>query len=175
MRRSLVTLLVVAVGGLPGQGPYPPPGRLVDIGGRRLHLNCSGRGTPVVILVAGGGAFSIDWALVQPHVAGTTRVCSYDRAGLGWSDPGPAEETVQETVADLHRLLQAARARALPAGRASLAGLYIRATVTVTLRYMRHAPEAYLDQDAKAMAAHMKRDQEAQVPASAARSSIRTA
>ena len=127
MRRSLVMLLVVAAGRLPGQGPYPPPGRLVDIGGRRFHLNCSGRGTPVVILLAGGGAFSIDWALVQPHLAGTTRVCSYDRAGLGWSDPGPAEETVEQTVADLHRLLQAAHERGpyVLVG-ASIGGIYIR-------------------------------------------------
>src|SRR5436190_24337694 len=91
-----------------GSRAYPPPGRLVDIGGRKLHLNCSGRGAPTVILVAGGAAFAIDWALVQPKVAGITRVCSYDRAGLGWSDPGPAEETVNETIDDLHRLLRAA-------------------------------------------------------------------
>jgi len=86
---------------------YPPPGRLVDIGGRKLHLNCTGKGDPTVILMAGGGAFSIDWALVQPKVAENARVCSYDRAGLGWSDPGPSEETVEETVDDLHALLQA--------------------------------------------------------------------
>jgi pimeloyl-ACP methyl ester carboxylesterase len=60
------------------------------------------------VLVAGGGAYSIDWALVQPAVAGTTRVCSYDRAGLGWSDNGPADETVEQTVADLHALLRVA-------------------------------------------------------------------
>jgi hypothetical protein len=71
-----------------------PPGRRIDIGGRKLHLNCSGRGSPTVILVAGGNAFSIDWALVQPRVAANTRVCSYDRAGLAWSDSGPADETI---------------------------------------------------------------------------------
>ena len=91
-----------------GSGPYPPLGRLVDIGGRKLHLLCAGAGTPTVILVAGGGAFAIDWALVQPKTSGLTRVCSYDRAGLGWSDPGPGEETVEETVDDLHRLLREA-------------------------------------------------------------------
>src|SRR5205809_5347704 len=88
---------------------YPPPGHLIDIGGRKLHLHCTGRGTPTVILVAGGGAFSIDWTLVQRRVEGTTRVCSYDRAGLGWSDPGPGEETVEETTEGLHLLLHAAR------------------------------------------------------------------
>ena len=80
---------------------YPPSGRMVDIGGRKLYLNCEGKGSPTVILMAGGGAFSIDWALVQPKIADSTRVCSYDRAGLGWSDPGPAEDTVEETVSDL--------------------------------------------------------------------------
>lgn len=92
---------------VPSTGAYPPPGRLIDIGGRKLHLNCTGNGVPTVILVGGGGAFSIDWALVQPKVAVSTRVCSYDRAGLGWSDAGPAEETVEETVSDLHALLRA--------------------------------------------------------------------
>ena len=53
---------------------YPPLGRMVDIGGRRLHLNCGGKGSPTVLLMAGGGAFSIDWALVQPKVAESTRV-----------------------------------------------------------------------------------------------------
>ncbi len=58
----------------------PAPGILVDVGGRKLHLYCTGKGSPTVILEAGAGSFSIDWALVQPDVAKTTRVCSYDRA-----------------------------------------------------------------------------------------------
>src|SRR5207247_2474711 len=105
-----------------------PPGKLVDIGGRKLHLLCTGSGSPTVVLVAGGGAFSIDWALVQPQLARTTRVCSYDRAGLGWSDGGPADETVEQTLDDLHRLLSAAGERGpyLLAG-ASIGGIYIRA------------------------------------------------
>jgi len=91
----------------PAQG-YRPPGRLVDISGRKLHLYCTGRGSPTIILMAGGEAYAIDWALVQPKMAAKTRVCSYDRAGLGWSDPGPAEETVEETIDDLHSLVRAA-------------------------------------------------------------------
>ena len=107
---------------------YPPPGRMVDIGGRSLHLNCEGKGTPTVVLMVGGGAFSIDWALVQPKVAESTRVCSYDRAGLGWSDPGPADDTVQETVSDLHALLQASDERGpyVLVG-ASIGGIFIQA------------------------------------------------
>lgn len=101
---------------------------MIDIGGRKLHLNCEGIGSPTVILMGGGGAFSIDWALVQPKVAESTRVCSYDRAGLGWSDPGPAEETVEETVSDLHALLQASGERGpyVLVG-ASIGGIFIQA------------------------------------------------
>ena len=107
---------------------YPPPGRLIDIGGRKLHLYCSGKGTPTVVLMAGGGAFSIDWALVQPKVAQDTRVCSYDRAGLAWSDPGPADETVEQTISDLHILLNNGEEKGpyLLVG-ASVGGIYIQA------------------------------------------------
>lgn len=107
---------------------YPPPGRLIDIGGRKLHLYCIGKGSPTVILTAGGGAFSIDWALVQPKVAENIRVCSFDRAGLAWSDPGPAEETVEETVNDLHSLLRASAERGpyVFVG-ASIGGIFIQA------------------------------------------------
>jgi pimeloyl-ACP methyl ester carboxylesterase len=124
---TLVTWGTSAAQQSPSAG-YPPPGQLISIGARRLHLLCSGQGPPTVILVAGGGAFAIDWTLVQPLVAGTTRVCSYDRAGLGWSDPGPAEETVEETTEDLHQLLRAARETGpyILVG-ASIGGIYIRA------------------------------------------------
>jgi pimeloyl-ACP methyl ester carboxylesterase len=114
------------------QGPaaqeYPPPGRLIDIGGRKLHLYCAGKGSPTVILMAGGGAFSIDWALVQPRVAQDTRACSYDRAGLAWSDPGPADETVEQTISDLHTLLRNAEEKGpyLLMG-ASVGGIFIQA------------------------------------------------
>ena len=107
---------------------YPPPGRLIDIGGRKLHWYCTGKGTPTVILIAGGGAFSIDWALVQPKVAVSTRICSYDRAGLGWSDPGPAEDTVEQTVSDLHALLHASgEHEPYVLVVASIAGIFIQA------------------------------------------------
>jgi pimeloyl-ACP methyl ester carboxylesterase len=110
-----------------GQRPAPP-GRLVDVGGRKLHLLCSGKRGPTVILMAGGGAYSIDWALVQAKVAATTRVCSYDRAGLGWSDPGPADETVDQTIRDLHALLRATGEKGpyVLVG-ASIGGIFIQA------------------------------------------------
>jgi len=84
---------------------YPPPGQLVDVGGYRLHLHCIGQGSPTVVLDTGLGAFSLDWGAVQPHIATSTRVCAYDRAGLGWSDPGPTPRSPQQFVAELHALL----------------------------------------------------------------------
>ena len=111
-----------------GAQSYQAPGQMIDIGGRKLHLNCTGRGSPTVILIAGGGAFSIDWALVQPEIAKNVRTCSYDRAGLAWSDPSAADETVEQTITDLHALLPAAGETGpyVLVG-ASIAGIYIRA------------------------------------------------
>jgi pimeloyl-ACP methyl ester carboxylesterase len=107
---------------------YPPPGRRIDIGGRKLHLYCTGKGSPTVVLLAGAGAFSIDWALVQPKVAENNRVCSYDQAGLGWSDSGPGDETVKQTIGDLHALLRAAgENRPYLLVGASISGIYIQA------------------------------------------------
>src|SRR2546430_2450553 len=82
--------------------PGRPPGRLVDVGGHRLHINCTGRGVPTVVMEAGAGDFSFDWSLVQSKVTRFTRVCSYDRAGYAWSDPGPTPRTMQQIVAELH-------------------------------------------------------------------------
>ncbi len=133
MRFHLAGILgMLIIGQASGQDPaaqeYPPPGKLIDIGGRKVHLYCTGTGSPTVILMAGGGAFSIDWALVQPKVAQNTRVCSYDRSGLAWSDPGPKDETVEQTVSDLHILLKNAGEKGplLLVG-ASVGGIYIRA------------------------------------------------
>lgn len=70
---------------------FPPPGRLVDVGGRQLHLLVSGdeHASPTVILDAVMVSFSSNWAWVQPELAKVVRVVAYDRTGLGWSDPGP--------------------------------------------------------------------------------------
>ena len=86
----------------------PPLGRLVDVGGRRLHLHCTGSGTPTVVIEAGASAFAIDFALVQPEIAKTSRVCSYDRAGSGWSDARSDVATPLRVVRDLRSLLDTA-------------------------------------------------------------------
>jgi len=88
--------------------PLPAPGRLVDVGGWSLHLNCSGKvsaAQPTVILEAGTGDFSVEWSLVQPRVATFARVCSYDRAGDGWSELGPHPRTMHQVAYELHTLL----------------------------------------------------------------------
>jgi pimeloyl-ACP methyl ester carboxylesterase len=87
---------------------YPAPGRMVDIGGFRLHLNCSGSGSPAVILDAALGGSSISWTLVQPAIAARTAVCSYDRAGLGWSEAGPMPRTAGRVADELRTLLESA-------------------------------------------------------------------
>ena len=105
----------------------PAPGRLIDIGGRTLHLNCTGSGSLTVVLEAGAGAFAIDWSLVQPAIAGRTRVCSYDRAGVGWSDPRDAVDTPARIVRDLHTALAAAGEKPplILVGH-SMGGVYVR-------------------------------------------------
>ncbi len=81
-----------------------PPGHLVDIGGYRLHLWCTGNGAPAVILDTGLGGSTADWGFVQPDVAQFTRVCSYDRAGMGYSDPGPSPRTARRIASELAEL-----------------------------------------------------------------------
>ena len=120
-RRSLliypVTFAMVAAGlsGLYQAATQAPetaagamPGRLIDVGGYRLHLSCTGTASPTVILLNGLGQTSPQWARVVPTVAQTTRVCVYDRAGQGWSDDSPHPADSTHAVGDLHRLLAAA-------------------------------------------------------------------
>jgi pimeloyl-ACP methyl ester carboxylesterase len=82
----------------------PPPGKLIDVGGYRLHLHCLGEGKPTVLLEAGNNEFSLTWSDIQPRLAATAKVCSYDRAGLGWSDPSPLPRTVDNMVKELNTL-----------------------------------------------------------------------
>jgi pimeloyl-ACP methyl ester carboxylesterase len=84
---------------------FPAPGKLVDVGGHRLHLFCTGTGSPTVILDTGLGVPSLGWSLVQTETAKFTRVCSYDRAGYGWSDPGPGPRTSGQIARELQTLL----------------------------------------------------------------------
>ncbi|MEP7134338.1 MAG: alpha/beta hydrolase [Chloroflexota bacterium] len=84
---------------------YPPPGQMVDVGGYRLHIHCTGSGSPTVVIESGWGDFSASWGWVQPEVAKTTRVCTYDRAGMGWSESSPQPRTAREFAQELHTLL----------------------------------------------------------------------
>ena len=90
------------------QRNYAAPGQLVDVGGYRLHLYCTGTNlanNPTVILEQGLGGISSAWVLIQPEVAKVTRVCSYDRAGMGWSEPSPEPRDAQHIAAELHTML----------------------------------------------------------------------
>jgi pimeloyl-ACP methyl ester carboxylesterase len=82
------------------------PGELVDIGGRRLHLDCRGSGSPAVVLIPGAGETSAAWGWVAPPVAQVTRVCTFDRAGRGWSDAAPAPQDGNDLADELHTLLE---------------------------------------------------------------------
>jgi pimeloyl-ACP methyl ester carboxylesterase len=87
---------------------YLPPGRLVDVGGFKLHVDCSGEGQPTVIFDAALGGSSVGWCLVQPKVAEFARACAYDRAGLGWSEAGPMPRTAGRMASELRTLLDRA-------------------------------------------------------------------
>ena len=116
---EIMCMVALSAGGAMAQDttdapPFPAPGKLIDVGGWRLHLNCTGDarpGLPTVILEAGVGDFSVEWSLVQPLVAQSIRVCSYDRAGDGWSDLGPYPRTYHQIVYELHTLLNRASER----------------------------------------------------------------
>jgi pimeloyl-ACP methyl ester carboxylesterase len=111
---ALLTFLVLA--GATYQGvatalerrQFPHPGRLVDVGGHQLHLYCSGEGAPTVVLEAPAAGMSAAWGWVQPRLAETTRVCSYDRAGLGWSEAGDRVFAPALVVEELRALMERA-------------------------------------------------------------------
>ncbi|WP_269790342.1 alpha/beta hydrolase [Stenotrophomonas sp. Iso1] len=88
---------------------YPPRGELVDVGGRRMHIDCRGTGSPTVIFESGlGTGGTIDWTLVHDKIAGFTRACAYDRAGIMWSDPKDTPQHAATVADDLHALLKGA-------------------------------------------------------------------
>src|ERR1700721_2650020 len=80
-------------------------GKLVDLGGHRLHVWCTGKGTPTVVVENGLGDFSFDWILVQKKVERFTRICTYDRGGYAWSDPGPLPRTIPQLNLELRDAL----------------------------------------------------------------------
>ena len=112
---------------------HPMPGQLIDVGGHRLHLSCTGSGSPTVVLQPGLGGTSADLALITPTIARTTRVCVYDRAGRGWSEPADTPQDALQIATDLHTLLHAGRVPGpyVMAGH-SFGGLY---TLTFADRY----------------------------------------
>lgn len=114
MRALLSSLSFVLLGLVPGAHAdtsfydVQPPGQRIDMGGYSLHIHCEGTGSPTVILDAGLGDWSTHWTAVQNLLKADTRVCSYDRAGYGWSDPGPRPRDSQRIVTELHTLLEKA-------------------------------------------------------------------
>jgi pimeloyl-ACP methyl ester carboxylesterase len=110
----VVALLALAVAGAIYQAiateraerAYPPPGEMVDVGGYSLHINCVGRGSPTAVLDGGSGEWSAHWVWVQQEVSATTRVCAYDRAGMGWSEMGPEPRDAKQISSELHALLE---------------------------------------------------------------------
>jgi pimeloyl-ACP methyl ester carboxylesterase len=110
---SVVVALLVVLGGATIQGVataverrrFPHPGRLVNVGDHQLHLDCRGTGQPVVLLEAPVMGLSSVWGAVQARVSRTTRVCSYDRAGLGWSEAGDGGYDPGRAIDELHALV----------------------------------------------------------------------
>src|ERR671921_720719 len=90
------------------QHTYSPPGEMVDVGTHSLHINCLGEGSPTVILEAANLGMSAHWVRVHQQLAQTTRVCAYDRAGMGWSERGPEPRDARQVSGELHTLLKGA-------------------------------------------------------------------
>jgi pimeloyl-ACP methyl ester carboxylesterase len=131
--------LMIGLLALAASGEIPQaPGQLIESRGVRMHLNCSGTGSPSVILEAGFPGSSLDWSLVQPNVATFSRVCSYDRAGFGWSDVSKAPRSSEQIAQELYDLLSAAKVPGpyVLVGH-SMGGLYVRA-------FARKFPESVL-------------------------------
>ena len=110
---------------------YPAPGTIYSVNGHDMHLYCTGEGSPTIVLEAGLGDDSLEWGKVQPELSKATRVCSYDRAGMGWSAPQPGPRDADSIVGQLHALLQQAGVRGpIVLMGHSMAGIYIRGYAT---------------------------------------------
>src|SRR5215208_6151587 len=112
----VIALLVLAIVGAiyqtiataRAERAHPPPGKMIDVGDHRMHIDCVGQGCPTVVLDTALGAMSASWVRVQQEVSGTTRVCAYDRAGMGWSQSGPEPRDAKPITGELHALLEGA-------------------------------------------------------------------
>lgn len=107
----LAGLIYQAVGAARDRKRLAPPGAFASVGDHRLHYRCSGTGAPAVIFEAGIAASSLTWSRVQPMVAQWTATCSYDRAGLAWSEPASTPRDLPALVSELHQLLGSAGVR----------------------------------------------------------------
>ena len=118
------------------QRTYPPPSEMVNVNGHLMHINCMGEGGPTVILEAANLGMSAHWVRVQQQLAQTTRVCAYDRAGMGWSEAGPEPRDAKQISSELHTLLKSADTEApyVLVGH-SYGGLYTR---MYAARYPKH-------------------------------------
>jgi pimeloyl-ACP methyl ester carboxylesterase len=104
-----------------------PPGKIYLVNGHRMHMNCVGSGSPAIVLDSGLGSDALIWGGVQPQLAKTTQVCSYDRAGFGWSDQAPGPRDADHIAAELHQLLAEAHiAGPIVLVGHSIAAMYIR-------------------------------------------------
>jgi pimeloyl-ACP methyl ester carboxylesterase len=104
----LIIILVLLIAPIASMGAPQPPGRLVDVGGGiNMHIYCTGEGSPTIVLDAGLNGGTMSWAQVQEQVSNHTRVCSYDRAGMSWSEPGTKPRTYMKIADELHVLLAA--------------------------------------------------------------------
>ncbi|MCG3141397.1 MAG: putative aminoacrylate hydrolase RutD [Anaerolineae bacterium] len=115
---------------------YPPPGAMVDVGGHKLHLHCTGENSPTVILETLSGGMSPYWAWVQPEIAKTTRVCVYDRAGRAWSEASQQPQTLEGTARELRTLLT----------NANIAGPFVLVGHSIGDLYVREFQALYPDE-----------------------------
>jgi pimeloyl-ACP methyl ester carboxylesterase len=107
------------------------PGKIYDVGGYSMHLYCTGQGSPTVVLSSGLGDDSMKWAKVQPVLSKQTRVCSYDRAGFGWSQSRPGPQDANAISQQLHQLLEVAGIqRPFVLVGHSISGIYLRSYAT---------------------------------------------
>ena len=143
VERIVLSVVVLLVAVLAGSSAYnaivlhhfwatnQPPGAFYSVNGHRMHIICTGSGSPTIVLEAGLGNDSMTWGGVQPVLSSTTRVCSYDRAGFGWSDALPAPRDADHVAAELHELLLQAKVTGpIVLMGHSMAGVYMRDYVT---------------------------------------------